>query len=97
MVNQRRGPINLDLFASPWNCQVPRFFSWRNNPIAAGVDALTLAWPETGAYAFPPFILIPKTLEKIQREHIQVVVITPIWKTACWYSKLLQMSVALPL
>ena len=92
-----RGPITLDLFASSGNCQVPRFFSWKPQQGAEKVNALLHPWPEKGAYAFPPFCLIPQVLQKIHLEGVVVTVITPVWHTAIWYPKLLSMLVAVPL
>ena len=96
-LNHLRGPIKLDLFASSGNCQVPRFFSWKNQQGAEKVNAMLHLWPLQGAYAFPPFCLLPGILQKIQREGCQVLVVTPVWKTATWYPKLLHMSSNLPI
>ena len=94
---QKWGPVSLDLFASSSNCQVPRYFSWKPEQGAEKTNALYQPWPREGAYAFPPFCLIPKILQKIQGEEVKVIVVTPVWKTAPWYPKILTMCAATPL
>ncbi len=37
---QIRGTCGMDLFADRLNSQLPHFFSWRPDPMAAGTDAL---------------------------------------------------------
>lgn len=36
---QKRGPLNIDLFAARHNTQVPEYFSWHPNPEALATDA----------------------------------------------------------
>ena len=91
------GRFYVDLFASLWNRQTEKFLSWKPQPYAAGQDAFNHAWPKTGSYAFPPWNLIPKVLQKINAESLSLVLITPLWPRAVWYSHLLQMCTELPL
>ncbi|CAH1255216.1 TPR [Branchiostoma lanceolatum] len=87
----------VDLFASRTNHQLPQFVSWHPEPEAIGTDAFTLRWNEWGmAYAFPPFILIARTLRKVQQDRAQVLLIAPVWDTAIWYPVLLEMLVGEP-
>ena len=76
MISQTLGPLHLDLFARFWNRQTERFIAWRGHPRAEGIDAFSLQWPMVGAYAFPPFGLISRTLKKVQEEQITLVIIT---------------------
>ena len=66
-INKTMGPITLDLFADRWNAQVQNYISWREDPLAISTDAFLSQWEE-GAYAFPPFCMIPRCLSKLQRE-----------------------------
>ena len=93
----KRGPIHLDLFAKKWNSQTEKFYSWLPQPGASGTDALIQTWPEKGAYAFPPFGLIPKILAKLHKTKCRIIMITPKWETACWYGQLLKSSIEKPL
>ena len=69
-------PSQVDLFSSAWNAQLPNFFSWSPQPGAAGVNAFARNWKGLSGYAFPPFALILKCLEKISREMANVVLVS---------------------
>ena len=96
-LQQLRGPLNIDLFSMEWNKQLPQFYSWGNQPHSMGQDALSFSWEKTGNYAFPPFILINKVIQKIMMENVRILLITPLWQTAPWYSKLSQLSYRNPI
>ena len=98
LLEKKLGPLTLDLFASRWNAQVKKFYTWKAQPSALGTNALSHKWPNVGAYAFPPVALIPVVLNKILQENLkQIIVITPAWPTQNWYSKLLNMSIKEPI
>ena len=48
-------------------------------------------------YAFPPFSLIGKCLEKIQANQAESILVMPCWTCQSWYPKLLRLLVAPPL
>ena len=54
----------IDLFASRLNAQIPRYVSWRPEPQCVAVDAFSIQWGNEVFYAFPPFALIPRVLQK---------------------------------
>ena len=93
------GTPDIDLFASRLNTQMPIFVSWRPDPDAYAVDAFSLNWAEFSFYAFPPFCLIAKCLQKISFDQAEGVMILPKWPTQPWYGRMLQMLVheAMPL
>ena len=75
------GPFNVDLFTARHNKQLKRFFSFRPNPEAEALDALAQPWTNFRPYAFPPFILIGRWLQKIRQEGVQeIVIIAPVWQ-----------------
>ena len=43
-INQLMGPLEVDTFASRLTHQLPRFFSWRLDPLAEAVDAFQQDW-----------------------------------------------------
>ena len=48
-INQIFGPLEVDLFASRLTHQLPRYFSWRPDPLAEATDAFRQDWrPRTG-------------------------------------------------
>ena len=45
----------------------------------------------------PPFALIDKVLNKVQKEKSTLLLITPAWQTQSWYPLLLQLTVRIAL
>ena len=58
------GNPEIDLFASRINKKCEKYVSWIRNPGSAAVDALTLPWTPYFFYAFPPFTVILRVLQK---------------------------------
>ena len=90
------GPFSIDLFASRLNAQLPVYCSWRPNPAALAVDALSISWRDQHPYLFPPFAPIGKYLQKILQEEVEALLIAPVWQTQIWYPTLLGMLVERP-
>ena len=90
------GQCRVDLFASRLNNQLPLYVSWRPDPYAMATDAFQIRWTGLEAYAFPPFALIGRCLQKIRQESSTVVLIAPVWPTQVWYPWLLKMLVHYP-
>ena len=67
-------------------------------PIQQGVNAMQQNWSVQlihNLYAFLPFFLIPRVLEKIVQEQVHtMILVVPIWQTQPWYSRLLQLLIA---
>jgi hypothetical protein len=97
MLNSRFGPFTIDLFANYLNHQLPVYFSWMPDPNSEAIDALSQTWPKTGCYAFPPFILIPQVLQRVQISQSTLLLIAPYWPQQNWFPMLLQMLVDLPI
>ena len=62
------GLCTIDLFAARHNTQLPRFYSFRPDPDAEAFDALAQNWKGEKPYAFPPFILIGRFLQKLKQD-----------------------------
>ena len=75
----------LDVFASRDTKKLTRYMSWFPDPEAVARDALLHPWDQE-SYAFPPVPLILKSLQKIEREKIRVVMILPKWPSAIWWT-----------
>ena len=96
-LDRKWGRFDVDLFAARHNTQLPRYFSYHLDPLAEAVDALSQPWMNMTPYAFPPFILLGRVLQKIWREKVhQVVVVAPIWPNQHWYPLLLESAVDYP-
>ena len=81
---------SIDLFATMLNTQLPRYASWKPDPTDAFVDAFSVSWVNEYFYAFPPFSVIHKCLDKIEAEQADGVLVIPVWPTQTWYTRVLQ-------
>eukprot|EP00161_Ancyromonas_sigmoides_P003068 TRINITY_DN127_c3_g2_i1.p2 TRINITY_DN127_c3_g2~~TRINITY_DN127_c3_g2_i1.p2 ORF type:complete len:611 (+),score=107.09 TRINITY_DN127_c3_g2_i1:406-2238(+) len=81
------GAPQTDLFASAANAQVPRYFSLRLDPFAAGLDAFRHPWRGHLQYANPPFLgrIIARVLDKVIRERAKLILVLPVWPSAGWW------------
>ena len=43
-LQQKMGPLEVDMFASRLTYQLRRFFSWRPDPLAEATDAFAQSW-----------------------------------------------------
>ena len=90
-INQVLGPLEVDLFASRLIHQLPRFFSWKSDPLSEAVNAFQQDWKTVRGYANPPWCLIGRVLSKIKAQEAQVILVAPVWKGQVWYPVLLEM------
>jgi hypothetical protein len=66
---QNRYPfLEIDLFASRLNAQLPNYVAWQPDPECVAVNAFTISWKCKMFYAFPPFSLIPRCIQKILQD-----------------------------
>ena len=91
------GLPEIDLFASRLNAQLPIYVSWMPDPTAWAVDAFTLDWGRMNFYAFPPFSLVPRCLQKIRQDKARGLLIVPNWPTQAWFPILNDMLLERPL
>lgn len=85
IIVKKFGYPDIDLFASRINKKCARFFSWHKDPEALGIDAFTISWNLEYFYAFPPFSLILKVLNKIKTEQACGIVVAPLWTAQPWF------------
>lgn len=91
-VNCLWGPVHTDLFADFSNHQVRHYYSWKPDPQAAAVDALSQDWTGQGLYAFPPFSLVSRCIAKLQTSNSPLILVAPVWPSQPWYASLLHHS-----
>ena len=87
---------NIDMFASRLNCQMDKYVSWKRDPDALWVDAFSRSWTNTYFYAFPPFSLIMRCLQKTVRDTAECIIVVPLWPTQIWYPELLKLLIDHP-
>lgn len=79
------GEPDIDLFASRINNKCKSFVSWKPDPQAMAVDAFTLNWNQYSFYAFPPFSLVLKCIQKIQTDNAEGILVFPYWPSQPWF------------
>jgi hypothetical protein len=87
----RYGVPDIDLFASRLNHKVDDYFSYKPDPGAIAINAMTEFWGDKYLYAFPPFNMVGRVLKKIEQEHCTGIVIVPKWTTQSWWPKFTQL------
>ena len=90
-IKKEFGPLDVDLFASRLTFQIPRFFSWRPDPLAEALDAFQQDWSPLRGFANPPWCLIGRVLSHACRQEAQLVLVAPGWRGQTWYPVLLEM------
>ena len=93
----RFGEPEIDLFASRLNKKVERYVSWSADPGAVAIDAFTIDWQNLKFYAFPPFCLISKCIQKVKNEKASGIIVVPNWPSQPWYPALMEMTSEQPL
>jgi len=82
----------IDLFASYQTNQCKEYYSWYPDPHSIGVDAFTFKW-NNKFYAFPPFCLISRTLQKIIADKCEGIVVVPCWYSQPWYPLYVKLAI----
>ena len=65
------------LFASALNFQLPWYCSRCPEALAWRIDALSFPWTNLRLYAFPPFSLLPRILNKIAQDEADLLLVAP--------------------
>lgn len=82
---KKLGRPEIDLFATRINFKCKKYISWFKDPGSWAVDAFTVCWKPFFFYAFPPFAIILKVLQKISMERSTGIVVVPYWTTQPWF------------
>ena len=86
----------IDLFASRLNKQLSNYYAWKPDPKAIAIDAFPQNWNKGLMYAFPPFRIIGRVLQKVMAEGATLILIAPIWPTQSWFATALKMLTQQP-
>lgn len=79
------GEPNIDLFASRVNTKCRLFCGWGRDPEAHASNAFTVKWSFWKFYAFPPFAVISKVLQKIINDRASGILVVPLWRSQPWF------------
>jgi hypothetical protein len=86
------GSPTIDLFASRIAHQLENYVSWKPDPQAVHIDAFSMKW-NSFFYAFPPFSVVDRCIQKIQMEGGEGILVVPRWTTRPWWAQLQKMTV----
>ena len=87
------GQFSVDRFASVLTHQCARYNSRFWDPYTEAVDALQQDWADENNFVNPPFRMLSKVVDHIQKTKATATVIAPFWPAQTWFQKLNQMSV----
>ena len=76
------------------NHKVPKYASCKPDLLASFVDALTHEF--SNAYAFPPFCLVGRCLQKVMLPQATFAVVILLWCTQAWFTRLLSLLIDHP-
>lgn len=79
------GYPKVDLFASKHNFKVNLYVSRYPDANAQETDAFTISWSNVFFYAFPPFAMVLRTLNKIRFDKALGIMVVPDWPNQPWY------------
>ena len=91
------GRSEINMFASRLAKQIPVYASWLPDPESSFIDAFTINWNNIFIYAFPPFSIIWRMLQKIEEECKKAIVIVPLWTTQSWFTRIMQLAISQPI
>lgn len=94
VITTNLGTPDIDLFASRVNTKCDKYISWHRDPSAWNVDAFTINWSKFFFYAFPPFCLLLKVIQKIRTDKATGIIVFPMWPSQPWYPLLMSMVVS---
>ena len=84
-IQKRFGNPEIDLFASKSNKKCQVYCSWERDSDAFIINAFTFSWSSLNFYAFPPFSIIAKVLQKIKNDNASGIVVVPLWSNQIWF------------
>ena len=81
ILEERWGPFEVDLFATPLNRKCKLYYSELFYPSSGGVDAFTFDWNGMNVFACPPVPLIVPTIKHMKACRAKGLFICPLWST----------------
>ena len=88
---------DVDLFASRLNFQLKPYIAYKPDPEAHAINAFHVSWKGYAFYAFPPFSVLQRVLQKISEEEATGLLVVPNWPTQTWWPYLMNMLIDFPL
>ena len=92
----RFGIPEIDLFASRLNCKVERYGAYHVDPGAEIIDSFNMDWGKCYFYAFPPFIIVHRVIQKCIQDKAEGILLLPDWPSQPWYTVVRRYTVGKP-
>ena len=92
--NHQFGRPEIDMFSSRVTNQIPVYASWLPDPKSSFIDAFTINWNNIFIYVFPPYSIIWRMLQKIQKECKKAIIIVPLWTTQSWFTRIMELAIS---
>ena len=96
LVTNEWGRPAIYVFALRHKYQIELFVSWHVDHDAYATDWMCLSWKGKYVYIFPPFSMLSKVVERLQKDQTRALVIAPLWRTQDWFPKMSQMLISQP-
>ena len=77
--------LDIDMFASRLNKQLPKYASWMLDPESYIIDRMSASWENTYIYVFLQFNMICPTINKIEKETEKTLIIVSMWPIHTWF------------
>ena len=91
------GVPTVDLFASRLNHKTKRYCAWKPDPGAEAIDCFMLdSWSGEFVYAFPPFPLIHRFVQRCIQDEAEGILVCPCWVTQPWFNLARKIMVGRP-
>jgi hypothetical protein len=65
--------------------------------MACAINAFSISWSTYSFYAFPPFNILPKVLQKIQSDKATGLLVIPKLPTQSWWPRVMRMLIQVPI
>ena len=91
------GTPQVDLFATRRNIRLPLYCSPVMDREAWAVDAMLQDWSNKFLYAFPPYTLVRRVINKLARSPgARLILVAPWWPQREWFPDVQRLSIAPP-
>ena len=86
----KMGTSDIDLFASKQNNKINKFISYVPEKGATAVNAFSVIWKYSLHYAFPPFSLLGRVIQKMCEDQADLILVAPLFPSQPWFPPMLK-------
>lgn len=89
-ITTKMGICDIDLFASKRNKKLETYVSYIPDDKAVAVNAFSISWENYNCYAFPPFSVIGRVVQKLCEDQGEMILVAPIFPSQPWFPQMLR-------